>query len=104
GFKGIKPAKAFNPADGAWGAVQIAARYSVLDLNDGAGVAGAATPAGGIRGGEQTIASVVLNWHPNTVYRFQLQYQTVDVDRLNAAGVEVGQDADIISLRSQVAF
>lgn len=104
GFKGIKPAKTFNPAEGAWGAVEIAARYSVLDLDDNAGVRGAATPAGGIRGGEQKIASAVLNWHPNAVYRFQLQYQRVDVDRLNAAGVEVGDDADIVSLRSQFAF
>jgi phosphate-selective porin OprO/OprP len=104
GFKGIKPKKAFNPAEGAWGAVEIAARYSVLDLNDGEGLAGTATPVGGIRGGEQEIATVVLNWHPNAIYRFQLQYQNVNVDRLNAAGVEVGQDANIISLRSQVAF
>ena len=104
GFKGIKPKTNFNPAEGAWGAVEIAARYSVLDLDDNAGVRGAATPAGGIRGGEQKIASAVLNWHPNAVYRFQLQYQRVDVDRLNAAGVEVGDDADIVSLRSQFAF
>ncbi|WP_068877999.1 OprO/OprP family phosphate-selective porin, partial [Phenylobacterium sp. CCH9-H3] len=41
GFKGVKPAKAFNPADGTWGAWEIAARYSVLDLDDRAGSAGA---------------------------------------------------------------
>jgi len=104
GFKGVKPKKAFNPADGAWGAVEIAARYSVLDLDDHAGIRGAATPAGGVRGGEQKVATAVLNWHPNPVYRFQLQYQRVDVDRLNALGVEIGDDVDIVSLRSQFAF
>jgi len=104
GFKGIKPRKTFNPAEGAWGAVEIAACYSVLDLNDHAGVRGAATPAGGVRGGEQKIATAILNWRPNPVYRFQLQYQRVDVDRLSATGVEVGEDVDIISLRSQFAF
>lgn len=104
GFRGIKPNKAFNPAEGAWGAVEIAARYSVLDLDDGAGVRGAATPAGGVRGGEQKIASAVLNWYPNAVYRFQLQYQRVEIDRLNAAGVEIGDDLNIVSLRSQFAF
>ncbi|OHB30257.1 MAG: hypothetical protein A2790_05460 [Phenylobacterium sp. RIFCSPHIGHO2_01_FULL_69_31] len=104
GFRGVKPAKNFNPADGTWGAWEIAARYSVLDLNDRAGSAGAAAPAGGVRGGEQTVATVSLNWYPNAVYRFQAQYQRVDVDRLNATGVEVGQDVDIVSLRSQFAF
>jgi len=104
GFKGIKPKANFDPAENAWGAVEIAARYSVLDLDDRAGVRGAATPAGGVRGGEQKIASAVLNWHPNPVYRFQLQYQRVDVDRLSATGVEIGDDADIVSFRSQFAF
>jgi phosphate-selective porin OprO/OprP len=104
GFRGIKPAKNFDPAENAWGAVEIAARYSVLDLDDGAGVRGAATPAGGVRGGEQKIASAVLNWYPNPVYRFQVQYQRVDIDRLSATGVQVGDDADIVSFRSQFAF
>ena len=104
GFKGIKPKANFNPAENAWGAVEIAARYSVLDLDDHAGAVGAAAPAGGVRGGEQKIASAVLNWYPNPVFRFQLQYQRVDVDRLSAAGVEVGDDVDILSLRSQFAF
>lgn len=104
GFKGIKPAKSFSLADGTWGAWEIAARYSVLDLNDRAGVAGTATPAGGVRGGEQTIATLGVNWYPNAVYRFQAQYQHVDIDRLSAAGLQVGEDVDIVSLRSQVAF
>jgi len=104
GFRSVKPAKAFNPADSAWGAWEIAVRYSVLDLDDHAGIAGAATPAGGVRGGEQTIATVGLNWYPNAVYRFQAQYQRVDVDRLSAAGVQVGEDVNVVSLRSQVAF
>ena len=38
------------------------------------------------------------------VFRFLLDYQWVDVDRLNAAGAQIGQDAEIVSLRSQFAF
>jgi len=104
GFKGIKPKTNFNPAEGAWGAVEIAGRYSVLDLDDNAGRRGAATPAGGIRGGEQTIVSAALNWYPNPVVRFQLQYQNIDVDRLSATGVAVGDDANVVSIRSQFSF
>lgn len=104
GLRGIKPASNFDPAKGQWGAVEIAARYSVLDLDDHAGVRGAATPAGGVRGGEQTITTLGLNWYPNAVFRFQLQYQMIDINRLSATGVQVGEDVDVVSLRSQFAF
>lgn len=104
GFRGVRPAKNFSPADGTWGAFEIAARYSVLDLDDNAGVAGRAAPAGGIRGGEQTITSVGLNWYPNAVYRFQAQYEHIDITRLGPTGLQVGEDADVVAVRSQVAF
>lgn len=104
GYRGIRPAKIFDPSRGDWGAWELAARYSVLDLNDNEGVAGSAAPAGGIRGGEQKITTAGLNWYPNTVIRFLLDYQWVRVDRLNSAGVEIGQDANVVSLRSQFAF
>ncbi len=104
GFLGIRPAKVFDPQRGAWGAWELAARYSVLDLNDREGVAGAASPAGGIRGGEQKITTVGLNWYPNNVIRFLLDYQWTRVDRLNAAGASIGEHVDVVSFRSQFAF
>ncbi|MDB5453022.1 MAG: hypothetical protein JWO33_1600, partial [Caulobacteraceae bacterium] len=104
GFRGVRPAKTFDPANHAWGAWELAARYSRLDLNDTEGAAGAVTPLGGVRGGEQKISTLGLNWYPNNVFRFLLDYQWIDVDRLNAAGAQVGQDAKVVSLRSQFAF
>ncbi|CAN7351090.1 porin [Phenylobacterium sp. LjRoot225] len=105
GFRGIKPDRPFSRgAGGGLGAWEIAARYSVLDLNDHDGVAGVATPAGGIRGGEQKITTVGLNWYPNSVLRFLLDYQWAKVDRLNAAGADIGEDVNVVSFRSQVAF
>jgi phosphate-selective porin OprO/OprP len=67
-------------------------------------VAGAATPAGGVRGGEQKITTVGLNWYPNSVLRFLLDYQWAKVDRLSAAGADIGEDVNVVSFRSQVAF
>ena len=58
----------------------------------------------GIRGGEQKISTLGLNWYPNNVFRFQLDYQQVRVDRLNSAGAEVGQDANVVSLRTQFSY
>lgn len=104
GFRGIKPNHNFNPAKGGWGAFEVAARYSVLDLNDQSGLAGAAAPAGGIRGGRQEITTVGLNWYPNTVVRFLLDYQWANINRLNAAGASIGENVKTLSFRSQFAF
>lgn len=104
GFRGIRPAKTFNRDKGDWGAFEIAARYSVLNLNDHAGVLGVATPTGGIRGGEQDIWTVGLNWYPNSVVRFLLDYQDGRVHRLGPTGINIGEGVRAVSLRSQFAF
>jgi phosphate-selective porin OprO/OprP len=104
GFNGIRPASPFKLNGGGWGAFELGARYSVLDLNDDAGVAGSAAPLGGVRGGEQKITTVGLNWYPNSVIRFLLDYQWVKVDRLNSAGGLLNSDVNTLSFRSQFAF
>jgi phosphate-selective porin OprO/OprP len=115
GFQGIRPSAPFNLSDNDWGAWEIAARYSVLDLNDNEGAFGVAAPLGGVRGGEQTITTIGLNWYPNNVVRFLLDYQWVENDRLDpetsaivtpvpGVGAQIGQDFEAVSLRSQVAF
>jgi len=94
----------FNPAAGTWGAFEVAARYSVIDLDWKPGITGSAKSAEGIRGGEQKIASVGLNWYLNPDIRFMLDYQHVQIDRLNAAGANIGQDYNAVALRSQLTF
>lgn len=101
-FKGVKPATSVGA--GGFGAWEVAARYSVTDLNYNEGVALAATPAGGVRGGEQDIITLGLNWYPNSNVRFMFQYQNVDVDRLNGAGGNIGHSYDAIAGRIQFAF
>lgn len=103
GFSGVRPAHVFDPAKGAWGAWEIAGRYSVLDLDASAGVGGA-TPPGGVRGGVQKITTVGLNWYPNNTIRFLLDYQWVDVNKLSPTGVQSGETSHQLSVRSQVAF
>jgi phosphate-selective porin OprO/OprP len=112
GFGGIRPAHVFNPAANSWGAFELAARYSVLDLNFNEGVLGAPLPLDGVRGGRQEIITLGLNWFPNSVIRFLLDYYFVDVDRLNPGvfvttppdGAQIGQDYQAVALRSQMAF
>jgi len=91
----------FDPKKGQWGAWELAARYSVLDLNHHEY---ATVAADRVRGGLQEIATVGLNWFPNSVTKFSLDYLDVDVDRRDAAGTLIGQSYKAVNLRSQYAF
>lgn len=103
-----RPGKPLDLKTGDLGAFELAARYSTLDLDYRAGASGLAiaTGSGGIRGGRQEGWTVGLNWYPNSVVRVLLNYQHLDVDRLNAATpfTDVGQKVDILSARAQLAF
>lgn len=94
----------FNPSAGTWGAFEIAARYSLTDLNYREGALGTAPVLGAVRGGEQKIYTVGANWYLNPSMRLMLDYQHVDVDRLGATGLQVGQKYNAIAMRGQVNF
>ena len=102
----------FSLAERTWGGWELAARYSVIDLNFHEGAPGTAPTADAIRGGEQTIWAGGVNWYPNSVVRFMLDYQDVKIERLSPSattfltptGAEVGQHYHVISFRSQFAF
>lgn len=103
-FSGFRPNQNFDLAKGTWGAFELAARYSVTDLNYNIGRSGAVTPLGGVRGGEQRITSLGVNWQLNGALRLMLHWQQVEIDRLNAAGADMGQDYDAVAARAQIAF
>jgi phosphate-selective porin OprO/OprP len=102
----------FNPAAGGIGAIELALRWSDMNLNYHAGSAGTAPAADAIRGGQQQIFTAGLNWYPTPIVRFMLDYQHVRIDRLspNASvyqtptGAQIGQSYNAVALRSQVAF
>ena len=100
----------FNPAAGTWGAFELAARYDDLDLNFhdcGAGHAIPAFPAAcfdAVRGGEQKISTLGLNWYLNPDIRIMVDYLHVDVSRFNAAGLQVGQTYNALGARAQFVF
>jgi phosphate-selective porin OprO/OprP len=106
------PAHPFSWDAGTWGAWELGARYSDMNLNYHQGVAGKAQPATGIRGGEEQNVSLDLNWYPNSVIKFMLDYEHVHIDRLspNAAiyatpvGAQIGQTYDALAVRSQFSF
>lgn len=99
-----KPADPFTIDKAGIGAWEIAARYSDMDLNYHAGQAGLATPFGGIRGGDQRIWTAGINWYPNQVLRFVLDFQHTDVSKLSSAGLNANARLDAVSLRTQISF
>lgn len=108
-FASERVAAAFNPDEGDWGAWELAGRWSVLDLNDNETNVGASSTLGAptniVRGGRQEIASIGVNWRPNGLLRFMLDYQHAEIERMDAAGVtDIGQSFDAVSLRTQLAF
>ncbi len=106
------PAHPFDWNAGTWGAFEVGARYADADLNFHAGAPGTAPVADAIRGGEEQNVSLDLNWHPNPVVKFMLDWEHVRVLRLspNAAvfqtpkGAEIGQTYDALAVRSQFSF
>ena len=63
-----------------------------------------AKPAAGIRGGDQRIWTVGVNWYPNPAIRLVLDYQHTDVSRLNAGGGDIGARLDAVSFRTQLSL
>ena len=104
-FRSPKVNKPFTAGpDSGWGAWEAAVRYSVMDLNY---ADNRSTAVGGIRGGEQDIWTLGLNWYPNNAVRFSLNYLLIDVDRRSGATAPftvIDQKDQAVALRSQVAF
>jgi phosphate-selective porin OprO/OprP len=92
-FGGVKPT-------GKMGAVELAARYSMLNLTD---------EDADILGGESTALTVGLNWYPNANIKIMANYIMVDNDENANADDdfdfgEEGLDYSIFQMRVQAAF
>jgi len=89
-FGTIQLANAFNPRNGDWGAVEMAARYSTIDVTDQ-----------DISGGKMDNYTLGANWYLNNNMRLMANYIFVDTDN---TAVTANDDPQILLLRSQVNF
>jgi len=69
---------------GGWGAVELALRYSRLDLTDGT-----------VDGGEMDILSLGVNWWLSRSTNFSLNYRNISLDRDDTRGNSSGLNARI---------
>ena len=81
----------------SWGAVELAARYSVTNLND--------LPSG-IHGGKSNQLMLGVNYYPNVNIKIQLNYSTVDLDMYaTRKGNLIGNDDhSFVQMRFQASF
>lgn len=100
----VEPDPEHPLGQGGFGAWEVVGRFSDLDLNQGVGVAGGETPYGGVRGGDQKIWTLGLNWYPDSLFRFMLDYQNIGISRLASTGTDVGQTVQAIALRAEVSY
>ena len=78
---------------GGWGALEVALRFSYVDLNGGS-----------IRGGREYDLTAGLNWYLSEKTRFMLNYIRAKAkDRETPPPVE-GGTADIFQVRFQIIF
>jgi phosphate-selective porin OprO/OprP len=97
-FRGLKPAHPLG-TPGGWGALELKARYSNLDLDYLPLVAAA---SGGVTGGVQNVWTVGLNWYPTNGLKFQLDYDNIQVNHVNAPTTDISANA--IAVRAQVSL
>ena len=100
-FANLRVSHPFDWSAGTWGAFEVAARYSTLDLNWRAGAPGSVCTIC-VRGGEEKNWSFALNWYPNDNMRLMLDYTIADVDRLGAAGQSSGRHFTALGTRLQL--
>ena len=135
-FTPPKPDHPFNLDSGDWGAIEVAARYSDLNLNDRtddpANVVTGWTAStktysfyNTARGGDQRIWTGALNWYPVNAVKLALQYQYLQLSRLQSGStpssiiavgpiataavpvlpkVSASQNLQTIAIRAQVQF
>jgi phosphate-selective porin OprO/OprP len=116
-YTGVIPAVPLAPGSPGWGALEVAGRFSIVNLNSPyltTAQLGPAYTAPGVftggttsyGGGEQTSYGVGLNWYPNLNMKFMLDYEHVVVDNPQAYGGPNyrGATIDWVAARTQLVF
>jgi phosphate-selective porin OprO/OprP len=76
-YGGVKPQQAFNPNGGGWGAWELVARLSEMNVDDNAFVGTSATRLSSIATSAKSATAwgVGVNWYLNNYTRFSLDYE-----------------------------
>jgi phosphate-selective porin OprO/OprP len=119
-FKGVKPKRDFDPDKGGWGAWELVARYSEIELDDDTFRNPAGTAFTGAYADLSTSAKKAqtwtggVNWYLNQNVKLAVNYEQtkfeggagIGITAINAAGTNVRdrEDERALLARFQVAF
>ena len=109
-YSTVVPTTPFDISGGGWGAVEFAARYDDVDLNDDIKAGEAPHLTGGVEGGTQQAYTLGVNWYPNIDMKFVFDFQHTQVDRLKVTTngtiptLPAGTTINAIAARAQFSY
>lgn len=104
-YSGVITDRPLSFGGGGWGALEIAARYSGIDLNSHSpGYGNPLGATGGVEGGFQQTWSIGLNYYPNDNMRFMLDFLHVNVSNRLYPDYVVGGHTGDLTVNGGVTF
>jgi phosphate-selective porin OprO/OprP len=98
-YKGVTPQFSFSPADGTWGAFELAFRYNALQVDEDA----FPVYADDSKYPSETKGwAIGLNWYLNAFYKIVLNYESTQFTGID--GSKIIEDENILLLRFQFAY
>jgi phosphate-selective porin OprO/OprP len=101
-FKMVNPINPFDPRNGRWGAFEIAARGSNVDIDDDLFDEGFATEPQSTRSANSW--SIGANWYLNRNFKLQANWEHTQFDTEVAFGDDLRGSEDVFLTRFQIAF
>lgn len=100
-FGGVRPKNAFDPAQGQWGAFELAARVNAFEIGDEVVTEALVDPTRSVR--EAFAWAVGLNWYLNRHVKQVLSYERTSFEGGAPAGAD-RPDESAVLFRTQLSF
>jgi phosphate-selective porin OprO and OprP len=101
-YKRVVPLNNFDPANGYWGAFEIAARASTVGLGNQAFQEGFASRNSSVN--NLTAYTVGLNWYLNNAFRFQVNYERAEFSNTISIDGAKRNREDVLLAEFQIAY